>query len=90
MLKRERFTASMEVSISSVEEQRTPSLSVNLGEDLGQLKIVGLRGRGVPVDAELVILLLQTDRDSHGLCYHFSSIRNIRPSWIGSVHLPGT
>ena len=47
----------MEVSISSVEEQRTPSLSVNLGEDLGQLEIVGLRGRWLPGDAELVILL---------------------------------
>ena len=41
-----------------------PSLSVNLGEDLGELKVVGLRGRGLPGDAELVILL-QTDRDCH-------------------------
>ena len=60
----------MEAFISSVEEQRTPSLSVNLGDDLRQLETVGLRGRGLPGDAELVILF-QTDRDSHSLCSHF-------------------
>ena len=60
----------MEAFISSVEEQRTPSLSVNLGDDLRQLETVGLRGQGLPGDAELVILL-QTDRESLGLCSHF-------------------